>query len=67
MMYICLVSMIILVVKNASYVNIMNTIFTIYFISKTGRLGYFIVSVNFQREKQSVNIVWVKNIIFCLF
>lgn len=67
MMYICLVSMIILVVKNASYVNIMNTIFTIYFISKTGRLGDFIVSVNFQREKQSVNIVWVKNIIFCLF
>lgn len=61
--------MIILVVKNASYVNIMNTIFTIYFISKTGRLGDFIVSVNFQREKQSVklNIVWVKNIIFCLF
>lgn len=58
--------MIILVVKNASYVNIMNTIFTIYFISKTGRLGDFIVSVNFQREKQSVNIVWVKNIIFCL-
>lgn len=59
--------MIILVVKNASYVNIMNTIFIIYFISKTGRLGDFIVSVNFQREKHSVNIEWVKNIIFCLF
>lgn len=66
-MYVCLPSMIILVVKNASNVNIMNTIFTIHFISKTGRLCDFIVSVNFQCEKQSVDIVRVENILFCLF